>query len=166
MSDSLEQRVTDALKNPKNMGEMAGADGIGTAGSPGCGDMVRMWVKFKEGDSPNGEKIIEKATFQGFGCETALAVASVATELLQGKTVGQALSMNEHELSAPLGPLPPMKIHCATLVEEALRQALGAKAEIPATAAPAAPNQSILEDLNARSKGGAKITFLPKKEKT
>jgi NifU-like protein involved in Fe-S cluster formation len=158
MSDSLEQRVADALKNPKNMGEMAGG--------PGCGDMVRMWVKFKEGEA-GGEKVIEKATFQGFGCETALAVASVATELLQGKTVGQALSMNEQTLSAPLGPLPPMKIHCATLVEEALRQALGAKADAPVEDAPAAqPNQSILEDLNARAKGGARITFLPKKGKS
>jgi NifU-like protein involved in Fe-S cluster formation len=84
--------------------------------------MLRMWVKFKE--DPEGRKIIDRATFQTFGCETAIAVASVATELIAGKTVEEALTMSSNELSAPLGPLPPMKIHCAQLVEGALRQAL------------------------------------------
>ena len=80
-----------------------------------------MWVKFRDVE---GGRVIDKATFQSFGCETAIAVASVATELISGKTVEEVLTMNGEELSAPLGPLPPLKIHCAQLVEEALRSAL------------------------------------------
>jgi nitrogen fixation NifU-like protein len=90
-------------------------------GSADCGDMLRMWVKFKE---EGGRKVIDRATFQTFGCQTAIAVASVATEMLAGKTVAEAQSMSGEELAAPLGPLPPVKIHCAQLVEGALRSAL------------------------------------------
>ena len=124
MPDDLQRRIEDAIASPKNLGEMENADSVGTVGSADCGDMLRMWVKFKEDDQ--GRKIIDRATFQTFGCETAIAVASVATELIAGKTVEEALSMSSGDLSAPLGPLPPMKIHCAQLVEGALRQALGA----------------------------------------
>src|SRR5438093_1506187 len=135
MSDeNLQKRIEDAIQNPKNLGEMQGADAIGTVGSPDCGDMLRMWVKFKEQD---GKKVIDRATFQTFGCETAIAVASVATELIAGKTVDEALAMSGSELSAPLGALPPMKIHCAQLVEGALRSAL-----LPEQAAPAAQKPS------------------------
>jgi NifU-like protein involved in Fe-S cluster formation len=135
MSDDLQQRITDAIASPKNLGEMENADAVGTMGSADCGDMLRMWVKFKTDDQ--GRKIIDRATFQTFGCETALAVASVATELIAGKTVDEALNLSGSELSAPLGPLPPMKIHCAQLVEGALRQALApgsAPAQVAATA--------------------------------
>ncbi len=125
--NDLQQKIEDAVSHPKNLGEMVGADAVGTAGSPGCGDMLRMWVKFKE--DPEGRKIIDRATFQTFGCETAIAVASVATELVAGKTVEEALLMSSNDLSAPLGALPPMKIHCAQLVESALRSAL-----VPSTA--------------------------------
>jgi nitrogen fixation NifU-like protein len=83
--------------------------------------MLRMWIKFKQED---GKRVIDRATFQTFGCETAIAVASVATELIAGKTAEEALAMGGSELSAPLGPLPPVKIHCAQLVEGALRSAL------------------------------------------
>jgi len=131
MSEDLQQRIHDAIANPKNIGEMENADSVGTVGSPDCGDMLRMWVKFKEQD---GRKVIDRATFQTFGCETAIAVASVATELIAGKTVEEALAMSGEDLSAPLGPLPPMKIHCAQLVEGALRSALAPQ---PAAAQPA-----------------------------
>src|SRR6202046_3539539 len=114
----LRERIEEAIRNPQNLGEMEGADAVGTVGSPDCGDMLRMWVKFKEQD---GVKVIDRATFQTFGCQTAIAVASVATELIAGKTVEEALNLSGAELSAPLGALPPMKIHCAQLVEEALR---------------------------------------------
>ncbi|HEX8294957.1 MAG TPA: iron-sulfur cluster assembly scaffold protein [Chthoniobacteraceae bacterium] len=132
MSHDLQQRITDAIANPKNIGEMENADSVGTVGSPDCGDMLRMWVKFKEQD---GRKVIDRATFQTFGCETAIAVASVATELIAGKTIEEALSMSGADLSAPLGALPPMKIHCAQLVEGALRSALTGGSS-PAPAAP------------------------------
>ena len=124
MSDNLESKIEEAIKNPRNLGEMKDADAIGTVGSVDCGDMLRMWIKFKEQD---GRKIIDRATFQSFGCQTAIAVASVATEMLKGKTAEEAQSMSGEELSAPLGPLPPVKIHCAQLVEGALRNALGAE---------------------------------------
>ena len=120
-ADDFTKRVEEAIKNPKNLGELEGADAVGTVGSEDCGDMLRMWVKFKEID---GKRVIDKATFQTFGCETAIAVASLATELISGKTVEEALTMSGEDLSAPLGPLPPLKIHCAQLVEGALRSAL------------------------------------------
>jgi len=122
---------------PINLGEMENADAVGTAGSADCGDMLRMWIKFRE---EGGKKIIDRATFQTFGCETAIAVASLATQLIQGKTPDEALAMDGEALSAPLGPLPPMRIHCAQLVEGALRQALGAAPKpggAPAAAEPA-----------------------------
>jgi nitrogen fixation NifU-like protein len=124
MNDNLESKIEEAIKNPRNLGEMKDADAVGTVGSADCGDMLRMWIKFKEQD---GRKIIDRATFQSFGCQTAIAVASVATEMLKGKTAEEARSMSGEELSGPLGPLPPVKIHCAQLVEGALRNALGAE---------------------------------------
>ena len=141
MSDDLQQRIQNAIANPQNLGEMTDADSVGTVGSPDCGDMLRMWVKFKEDNG--GRKVIDRATFQTFGCETAIAVASVATELIAGKTVEEALSMSGSDLSAPLGALPPMKIHCAQLVEGALRSALTG---VEAPAAQKAPGASSLID--------------------
>jgi nitrogen fixation protein NifU and related proteins len=123
--DAFAQKVEQAIRNPKNVGELEGADAVGTVGSGDCGDMLRMWVKFREED---GKRVIDRATFQTFGCETAIAVASLATELIAGKTPEEALAMSGEELAAPLGPLPPVKIHCAQLVEGALRSALGADA--------------------------------------
>src|SRR5438128_12456549 len=121
MNDDLQKRVAEAMSNPQNMGELAGADTMGTVGNSDCGEMLRMWVKFKD---ENGKKVIDRATFQSFGCETAIAVASLATELIRGKTAEEALSLKTEELAGELGPLPPMKIHCAQLVEGALRSAL------------------------------------------
>ena len=160
MSDDLQQRIHDAIANPKNVGEMENADSVGTVGSPDCGDMLRMWVKFKDQD---GRKVIDRATFQTFGCETAIAVASVATELIAGKTVEEALSMSGEDLAAPLGALPPMKIHCAQLVEGALRSALAPQ---PATAQPApaqAPRATTLFDqLHAATSPERKVKIVLK----
>jgi NifU-like protein involved in Fe-S cluster formation len=121
MNKELEKKVADAIRDPKNVGEMPDADSVGTVGNSECGEMLRMWVKYKEKD---GEKIIDKASFQSFGCETAIAVASLATELIKGKTADEAIELKPEELSGELGPLPPMKIHCAELVQGALRSAL------------------------------------------
>lgn len=156
MPDDLQQRIHDAIANPKNVGEMTDADSVGTVGSADCGDMLRMWVKFK--DDPQGRKVIDRATFQTFGCETAIAVASVATELIAGKTVEEALSMSGADLSAPLGALPPMKIHCAQLVEGALRSALtGAPA--PASAPKAA---TLIESFTAPAGAERKVKVVIK----
>ena len=112
--NDFEERVRQSLADPKNQGEMPDADSVGTVGSPECGDMVRLWLKFTEKD---GRKVIDRASFQAFGCQTAIAVASMATELLRGKTAEEAENLDASELTGDLGPLPPMKIHCGQLVE-------------------------------------------------
>jgi nitrogen fixation NifU-like protein len=156
MNDDLQKKISDAIANPQNMGELTNADAVGTVGSSDCGEMLRMWVKFKD---ENGRKVIDRATFQSFGCETAIAVASLATELIRGKTAEEALSLKTEELAGELGPLPPMKIHCAQLVEGALRSALEPQSveAKPLAGQPAAPT---LLDSFSKPKEGLKITFL------
>ena len=162
MSQDLEQKIRELLQNPKNMGELDSADAVGTVGNAGCGEMLRMWIKFKE---QNGKKIIDKATFQSFGCETAIAVASLATELIRGKTPEEALSIKTDELSGELGPLPPMKIHCAELVEGALRSALEEKK--PASTATAhAQSSSLLENISKPEKTGTRLVILSRADQT
>ena len=107
MNDDLEKRIREAMANPQNVGELPNADAVGTVGNSECGEMLRMWIKYKE---ERGKKVIDKATFQSFGCETAIAVASLATELIRGKTPEEALALKTEELAGELGPLPPMKI--------------------------------------------------------
>lgn len=163
MSD-LQKRIESAVSHPKNLGEMVDADSVGTAGSPGCGDMLRMWVKFKQDVS--GRKVIDRATFQTFGCETAIAVASVATELVSGKTVEEALEMSSSDLSAPLGALPPMKIHCAQLVETALRSALAPASSVstPPEAASASSgtvqSPTLRDSFSPSAQSGAKVQIV------
>jgi len=156
MNDDLQSRIEEAVKNPRNLGEMENADAVGTVGSPDCGDMLRMWIKFKD---ENGRKVIDRATFQSFGCQTAIAVASVATEMLKGKTAEEAKTMSGKDLSAPLGALPPVKIHCAQLVEGALRSALSGEAKIDQTST--LSNESaptLLQKMNApATQTGAKV---------
>lgn len=162
-----EAKLQDALANPRNLGEMADADAVGTVGSPDCGDMVRMWIKYREQD---GKKIIDKASFQSFGCQTAIAVASMATELIRGKTREEAMKMSGEDLSKPLGPLPPMKIHCGQMVEGALKAALEAesgerRAESVASEAGASapqPSQSgtLADALGAAGKQAGKIKIV------
>jgi len=156
MNDDLQSRIEEAVKNPRNLGELKDADAIGTIGSADCGDMLRMWVKFKEED---GRKVIDRATFQTFGCQTAIAVASVATEMLAGKTVAEAQSMSGEDLAAPLGPLPPVKIHCAQLVEGALRSALSGESA-PETRAEQPVGQTLLGQLNAAQSDQRKVKIV------
>ena len=106
MEPDLSARLEAARAQPQNVGELPGADAVGTVGSADCGDLLRLWVKFET--RPDGRKVIDKATFQSFGCQTAIAVASVATELIRGKTAAEALQLSHEDLSAPLGSLPPM----------------------------------------------------------
>lgn len=175
MSDTpeseLHKRVTKALRDPQNMGEMEGADAVGTVGNSSCGEMLRLWVKFKENQ---GKKVIDKASFQSFGCETAIAVASMATEIIRGKTPEEALAMSGEQLSEGLGPLPPMKIHCAQLVEGALKAALDpaqageasasscdSRQEAVPEAAPSLLDQ-FAQPQDDQGKGKVRIKFLPK----
>ncbi len=152
----FESKVREALANPSNQGEMSDADSVGTVGSADCGDMLRMWLKFKEED---GKKVIDRASFQAFGCQTAMAVASLATELLKGKSIEEARQMKAEQLSAELGPIPPMKIHCGQLVEGALQQALGSSNEEAESTAPPAANNTLSSDMQQPSKGKLKIKF-------
>jgi len=163
MNEDLQKRIQQALADPQNMGELANADAVGTVGNSDCGEMLRMWVKFKQQD---GKKVIDRATFQSFGCETAIAVASLATELIRGKTAEEALSLKTEELAGELGPLPPMKIHCAQLVEGALRSALSPQAETcakPVESVPSPTNAhgpTLLDSFSKPKDGGVKIQFL------
>ncbi|HEX4121312.1 MAG TPA: iron-sulfur cluster assembly scaffold protein [Verrucomicrobiae bacterium] len=157
MNDDLQKRIEEALRDPKNLGELQGADAVGTAGSAACGDMIRLWIKFKE---QSGKKVIDRATFQSFGCETAIAVASMATEMIRGKTAEEVMAMSAEELAPGLGPLPPVKIHCSQLVESALHSALQGS-PVPATPAPAAA-PSLLEQFSqpAHTSGKLKVILL------
>lgn len=164
MTDDLQKRIQAALANPQNMGEMANADAIGTVGNADCGEMLRMWVKFKEQD---GKQVIDRATFQSFGCETAIAVASLATELIRGKTAEEALSLRPEELAGELGPLPPMKIHCAQLVEGAMRSALSPQAQscakpVESEKTPNSGTTTLLDSFSKPKEGAVKIVFLDK----
>ncbi len=158
--ENLEALIEEAVRNPRNLGEMENADAVGAVGSPDCGDMLRMWLKFKEED---GKKIIDRASFQSFGCQTAIAVASVATELLAGKTIEEAKAMSGADLSAPLGALPPVRIHCAQLVEGALRNALeGGKTAAIQPAIPADRKSPTLFDQLSAGTGGKMRVVLNK----
>ena len=126
-----------------------------------------MWIKYKQ---ENGKRVIDRATFQSFGCETAIAVASLATQLIKGKTREEALALKTEELAGELGPLPPMKIHCAQLVEGALRSALDPEAEAPRRSPASTPSTVAAPSLLDRftqpdsTKSGARIVFLEKPE--
>lgn len=160
MNEDLQKRISDAMRNPQNIGELPNADAVGTVGNSECGEMLRLWIKYKE---EKGKKIIDRATFQSFGCETAIAVASLATELIRGKTAEEALALKTEELAGELGPLPPMKIHCAELVEGALRAALRSpdnKPESPAGNRAGPVASSLLDNFVQPDKPGAKIVFL------
>ena len=160
VSDDLQQRIEDAVRNPRNLGEMKeDADAIGkirgqrliAATWSACGSSSR-----KKGDA----KSIDRATFQTFGCQTAIAVASVATEMLAGKTVAEARSMSGKDLAAPLGALPPVKIHCAQLVESALRSALqGEDKSAPVDQPKETKSPTLLEQFSPSATGKVKIVL-------
>lgn len=164
MENNFEQKVADAIANPKNLGEMENADAVGTAGSAGCGDMVRLWLKFKE---ENGKKVIDRASFQSFGCETAIAVASLATEVIRGKTPEEVLKMAPTDLAPELGPLPPVKLHCTQLVESALHAALepaeqsrAREQAVSQTSVPAPSAPSLLDNVTTQPERKVKVVFL------
>jgi NifU-like protein involved in Fe-S cluster formation len=167
MSDDFQKRVADAMANPENMGELPNADAIGTVGNADCGDMLRVWVKFKD---EGGRKVIDRASFQSFGCETAIAAASLAMELIKGKTPEEALAMRGEEFAKDLGPLPPTKVHCTSLVEGAIRNALAPEAEVKPVSSPAnqteaattQPPPSLMDTFNKpeQKMGGVRIVFL------
>jgi nitrogen fixation NifU-like protein len=111
------QTVMDHFMNPRNMGDVKDADGIGEVGAAACGDIMKISLKIKDGK-------IEDARFKTFGCGSAIASSSMATELIKGRTIDEAMNFSNQEVVDALGGLPPVKIHCSVLAEEALKPAL------------------------------------------
>ena len=111
------QTVMDHFMNPRNMGDVKDADGIGEVGAAACGDIMKISLKIKDGK-------IEDARFKTFGCGSAIASSSMATELIKGRTIDEAMNFSNQEVVDALGGLPPVKIHCSVLAEEALKAAL------------------------------------------
>ena len=112
------EKVMDHLLRPRNAGSIEGADGVGEAGNASCGDIMRMYLKVDE----NG--IIEDVKFETFGCGSAIAVSSIATEMIKGKPVGDAAQLTNKAVVSALDGLPKNKLHCSVLAEEAVRSAL------------------------------------------
>jgi len=110
-------RVMEHFANPHNVGEIPDADGIGDVGNPVCGDIMRMYIKVKDG------RIVD-AKFKTFGCGAAIATSSMATDLVKGKTIEEALAITNKAVAEALGGLPPVKMHCSVLAEEALHKAV------------------------------------------
>ena len=111
-------KVIENFQNPKNVGELEDANAIGEVGSPACGDIMKMFMKI------NDDGVIEDISFKTYGCGAAIATSSVATEMLKGKTVEEARKLTNQQVIDELGGLPPVKIHCSVLAEEAMKAAL------------------------------------------
>lgn len=111
------EKVMDHFRNPRNVGEVENANGIGQAGNPVCGDIMELSLKVEEG-------VIKDVKFKTFGCGAAIATSSMVTELVKGKTVDEALEVSNKAVADALGGLPPVKMHCSVLAEEALKAAI------------------------------------------
>ena len=111
------QQVMEHFSNPRNVGEIDNASGIGTVGNAQCGDIMRVFLQIEDG-------VVKDAKFKTFGCGAAVATSSMATELVIGKTIQAALTITNKTVMDALGGLPPAKVHCSCLAEEALHAAL------------------------------------------
>jgi nitrogen fixation NifU-like protein len=111
------EKVIDHFSNPRNVGELADANGVGYVGSAKCGDTMKMYLKIQDGR-------ISDARFKTFGCGAAIASSSMATELIIGRTIEEALEITNKTVAEALDGLPPIKMHCSNLAEEAIRAAL------------------------------------------
>ena len=111
------EQVMDHFMNPRNMGEMEDASGVGTVGNAKCGDIMRIYIKVED-------DVITDVSFKTFGCGAAIATSSKATELVKGKTIDEALQITNKMVMESLGGLPPVKVHCSVLAEEALHAAI------------------------------------------
>ncbi|HEY4482064.1 MAG TPA: Fe-S cluster assembly scaffold protein NifU [Candidatus Brocadiaceae bacterium] len=110
-------KVMDHFANPRNVGEFPDADGVGEVGNPACGDIMKMSIKVKD-------NVIVDVKFKTFGCGAAIATSSISTEMIKGKTVEEALTLTNKAVAEALGGLPPAKMHCSVLAEEAIEAAI------------------------------------------
>ena len=111
------EQVMDNFMNPRNVGEIEDASGVGTVGNAKCGDIMKIFIKVKD-------NVITDVKFKTFGCGAAIATSSKATEMVKGKTIEEALQITNKQVADSLGGLPPVKIHCSLLAEEALHAAI------------------------------------------
>jgi nitrogen fixation NifU-like protein len=111
------EKVMEHFKNPRNVGEIPDADGIGNVGNPVCGDIMRLYIKVED------NKIVD-AKFKTFGCGAAIATSSMVTEIVKGKSIDEALQISNKAVAEALGGLPKIKMHCSVLAEEALKSAI------------------------------------------
>lgn len=111
------EKVMDHFTNPRNVGEMPDADGVGTVGNAKCGDIMQMFIKVEN-------DIIVDVKFKTFGCGAAIATSSMATELVKGKSIDEALALTNSAVVEALEGLPPVKVHCSVLAEEAIKAAI------------------------------------------
>ena len=116
------EKVMDHFANPRNVGEIPDADGVGEVGNPTCGDIMKMYLKIKDG-------VITDVKFKTFGCGAAVATSSMATEMVKGKSVQEAMQVTNKAVMEALDGLPPVKVHCSLLAEEAIHAALWDYAE-------------------------------------
>lgn len=117
------EKVMDHFQNPRNVGEIENASGVGTVGNAKCGDIMRIYLDIDK------DGIIQEAKFKTFGCGAAVATSSMATELVKGKTINEALTITNKAVMEALDGLPPVKVHCSLLAEEAIHAALWDYAE-------------------------------------
>lgn len=111
------EKVMDHFTNPRNVGEIPDADGVGTEGNPVCGDVMKIFIKVANGK-------ITDAKFKTFGCGAAIAVSSMITEMVKGRTLDEALKVSKETVADALGGLPPQKMHCSMVGADALRKAI------------------------------------------
>ena len=111
------EKVMDYFYNPRNAGELEDANAVGEVGNAQCGDIMQVFLKIED-------DIIEDVSFRTFGCGAAIATSSIATEMIKGKTVDEALELSNKDVIEELGGLPPAKIHCSVLAEEAIKAAI------------------------------------------
>jgi len=111
------EKVMEHFKNPRNVGEMEDPDGVGRVGDPICGDVMELYIKVKDG-------VIVDAKFKTFGCAAAIATSSMVTEMVKGKSVEEALEISNKAVVEALDGLPPAKVHCSVLAEDALKAAI------------------------------------------
>lgn len=112
------ERVIKEFSNPQNVGEMKDANAVGTVGNATCGDIMKIFMKISD------DGVIEDVSFQTFGCGAAIATSSVATSMIKGKTVDEALKITNQQVVDELGGLPAQKLHCSVLAEEAIKAAI------------------------------------------